>query len=277
MEVINGPWQAREAVRRQAKEGVDWIKVAASGSAFNAYCPAEETTMTLEELRAICDEAGDRGIPVACHAESAHSIVRAAQAGVQTIEHGVFLDEHGLDAMVEHDVALCPTLASYRALAAADPSGGVPAEIINRNRAFGERHVEAIRKAYQAGVRLVAGSDGGGMGFPQGSNVQEICAFVELLGMSEHEALMSATCEAADIIGLGNEVGAIEAGRWADLVLLEDNPLTRIRVLAEEDSYSAVLKGGEVVGGHLLWRDGGARRVQSPAAREESPSVLPAL
>jgi imidazolonepropionase-like amidohydrolase len=109
-------------------------------------------------------------------------------------------------------------------------------------------HVGAIRKAFDAGVTLIAGSDSGLTNFPQGGLLEEICTYVELLDLSPHEALLTATRDAARIIGF-DEIGTLEPGKLADLLILRESPLERIRAIADPDALEAVVKGGEVVAG----------------------------
>lgn len=149
------------------KDGVHWVKVEASGTGFNPLCPAERDTISAEELAAVVNEASDKGKPVACHAESRNAIIKAARAGVRTVEHAIYLDDEGLEAVLEHEVAICPTLGLYTAYAAHGLEFGIPIEIVTNHRRTHERHVEAIRKAYEAGVTIIAGSDSGLTNFPQ--------------------------------------------------------------------------------------------------------------
>ena len=249
-EIVTGPWEARNAVRQQVKDGVDWVKVEASGTGFNPLCPAERDTMSLEELRAVVDEATEKERPVACHAESRRSIVKAAKAGVRTIEHAVHLDDEGLDAVLEHGVAICPTLGLYTAYAERGLEFGIPPEVVANHRRTHDAHVEAIRRAVEAGVTIVAGSDSGLTNFPQGGGLEEVCTYVELLGMSPERALLTATRDAARVIGF-EDAGTLEPGRLADVVVLRESPLERIRALTGPDAVEAVLKGGEVVVGRL--------------------------
>ena len=249
-EIVTGPWEARNAVRQQVKDGVDWVKVEASGTGFNPLCPAERDTTSFEELRAVVDEATEKERPVACHAESRRSIVKAAKAGVRTIEHAVYLDDEGLDAVLEHGVAICPTLGLYTAYAERGLEFGIPPEVVANHRRTHERHVEAIRAAAEAGVTIVAGSDSGLTNFPQGGGLEEVCTYVELLGMRPERALLTATRDAARVIGF-EDVGTLEAGKLADLVVLRRSPFERIRALTEPDAVETVIKGGEVVAGRL--------------------------
>jgi imidazolonepropionase-like amidohydrolase len=249
-EIVTGPWEARNVVRQQVKDGVDWVKAEASGTGFNALCPAERDTMSFEELRAIVEEAEEKGKPVACHAESRRSIIKAAKAGVRTIEHAVFLDDEGTEAVLEAGAAICPTLGLYTAYAEKGFEFGIPAEIVTAHRRTHESHVEAIRKAYDSGVTIVAGSDSGLTNFPQGGGLEEVCSYVELIGMSEQEALLTATRDAARVIGF-EDAGTLEPGKHADLLVFAENPLERIRVLTEPELLESVVQGGVVVAGGL--------------------------
>jgi imidazolonepropionase-like amidohydrolase len=249
-EIVSGPWEARDAVRQHVKDGADWIKVEASGTGFNPLCPAERDTISIEELRAVVDEAAEKERPVACHAESRRSIIKAASAGVATVEHAVYLDDEGTDAVLEHGIAICPTLALYTAYAEKGLEFGIPVEIVTNHRRTHECHVAAIRKAHEAGVTIIAGSDSGLTNFPQGGVLHELCSYVELVGMSPHEALLTATRDAARIIGFP-EAGTLEPGKLADLLVLRENPLEQIRTIVEADNREAVLKGGVVVAGSL--------------------------
>jgi imidazolonepropionase-like amidohydrolase len=152
--------------------------------------------------------------------------------------------------VLEHDVAVCPTLGLYTAYAERGLEFGIPLEVVANHRRTHERHVEAIRRAHEAGVTIIAGSDSGLTNFPQGGALEEICTYVELLGMSPHEALLTATRNATSVIGF-DDLGTLEPGKLADLIVLAENPLERIRAIAEPGTVEAVLQGGRLVPGSL--------------------------
>ena len=133
-EIVTGPWEARNAVRQQVKDGVDWVKVEASGTGFNPLCPAAARhDLARGAAGGRATRPTDKGKPVACHAESRNSIIKAAKAGVRTIEHAIYLDDEGLEAVLENDVAICPTMGLYTAYAEHGLEFGIPLEIVVTN------------------------------------------------------------------------------------------------------------------------------------------------
>lgn len=249
-EIASGPWEIRDVVRQQVKDGVDWVKCEASGTGFNPLCPSDRDTMSFEELRALCDEAAEKGRPVVCHAESRNSIIKSAKAGVRTVEHAIFLDDEGIQALLDHDVALCPTLGLYTAFAEKGLEFGIPREIVESHQRTHQLHAAAIGRAHDAGITIIAGSDSGLANFPQGGGLEEVCAYVERVGMSPAEALLCATRNAAAVVGFA-DAGTLEAGKLADLLILDRNPLEDVRVLTDPDALQTVVQGGEIVAGAL--------------------------
>ena len=245
--LVVGPAEARAVVRRQVKDGVDWIKVGVSGTGFNPRCPADRVAISDEELGAVIDEAAVQRRPVMAHAESRESIVAAARAGVRTIEHGVYLDDEGVEAMLAGGVALCPTLAMYSAFAERGGDFGIPKDIVEQHRRTHNSHVESVRKAYAAGVPIIAGGDAGLAHFPQGRCVEEIARYVELIGMSSLEALATITRVAAEVLGLGEAVGTLERGKLADLVLVRADPADCVTALQDPANVVGVFQEGELV------------------------------
>lgn len=245
--LVVGPYEARATVRRQLKDGVDWIKVGVSGTGFNPLCPAERSGLSEEEFHAVVDEARRQQVPVAAHAESADAIRSAAREGVQTIEHAIFLENDALEDVVRNGVTISPTLSMYRAFAEEGASMGIPQVIVDEHRRTHESHVRSIQKAVDAGVPVVAGGDAGLTHFPQGACAREAATYVELLGMSAADALRTLTVNIARLLGILDEVGTLDVGKVADLVVYRDNPLDDVRVLSQDAARVLVMQSGVVV------------------------------
>lgn len=244
---IVGPHEARAVVRRQLKDGVDWIKVGVSGTGFNPLCPAERNGLSDVEFEAVVDEARQQGVPVAAHAESQHAVHMAAAQGVATIEHGIYIDDQALDAMLANGVTLSPTLSMYRAFAQRGAELGIPKEIVDEHKRTIEIHAESVRRAYKAGVPIVAGGDAGLTHFPQGQCVEELASYVNVLGMEPHEAFATLTINIARLLGVDDSRGTIEVGKQADLLVLRGNPLDDPDLLQRPESRIMVLQEGVVV------------------------------
>jgi imidazolonepropionase-like amidohydrolase len=244
---IVGPDQARAVVRRQLKDGADWIKVGVSGTGFNPLCPAERNGLSDSEFEAVIDEARGQGVPVAAHAESAHSVEIAARLGADTIEHGIYIDDRSLEFMVSNNVTLSPTLSMYRAFVTRGESMGIPASIVDGHRRTHEHHAKSVQRAFEAGVRIVAGGDAGLRHFPQGSCAEEAASYVDLIGMSPREALKTLTVNPAQLMGLAGEVGSIGVGMRADLLAVIGDPLRDVSVLQRPECKRLVLQAGVVV------------------------------
>jgi imidazolonepropionase-like amidohydrolase len=245
--LVVGPHEARATVRRQLKDGVDWIKVGVSGTGFNPLCPAERSGLSEEEFHAVVDEARRQRVPVAAHAESADAIRSAAREGVQTIEHAIFLEDDALEDVVRNGVTISPTLSMYRAFAEDGASMGIPQVIVDEHRRTHESHVRSIQKAVAAGVPIVAGGDAGLTHFPQGACAREAATYVELLGMSAADALRTLTVNIARLLGILDEVGTLDVGKVADLVVYRDDPLDDVRVITQDEARVLVMQSGVVV------------------------------
>lgn len=232
--LVVGPHEARATVRRQLKDGVDWIKVGVSGTGFNPLCPAERSGLSEEEFHAVADEARRQGVPVAAHAESADAIRSAAREGVQTIEHAIFLEDDALEDIVRNGVTISPTLSMYRAFAEEGAAMGIPQVIVDQHKRTHESHVRSIAKAAAAGVPIVAGGDAGLTHFPQGACAREAATYVELLGMSAAQALRTLTVNVARLLGILDVVGTLEVGKIADLVAFSRDPLADVRTISPD-------------------------------------------
>jgi imidazolonepropionase-like amidohydrolase len=250
-ELIVGVDEARAAVRQMTKAGVDFIKTECSGTGFNPLCPAERNTLSFQELSEIVDEARENGLFVACHAESYEAVKKAARAPVRTIEHGIYINDEGLDLMAKNGVWLVPTLAMYWGFIEKGPQMGIPQAVIDGHRRTHEFHVKSIQKCMEAGIPIAAGSDAGLVHFPQGGVREEICRYVEI-GMTPMEALETATINAAQCIGMDDDLGSLEEGKVADIIVLDADPLEEIECLRDINNLLAVIQNGAIVGGRMM-------------------------
>lgn len=240
---VDGPTECRQAVREQVKRGAEFIKFMATGGVTTPGTDPESLAFTREEIETIIDEAHRRGIHAATHAHGAEGIKAAVAAGVDTVEHGTFMDDEAIDLLVTNDVTLVPTLsAPYRIARNAEQATN---ESSRKTGDVYDRHIESFERAHEAGVQIAGGTDAGTPFNYHGTNITEISFMVEH-GMRPEEAITAMTATAADVIGL--DVGELESGKYADLLVTKGNPLQDVSVIRDP---AAVLKGGEVVSGAL--------------------------
>ncbi len=227
---VDGPDAVRSAVRRQLKSGADLIKVVATGGVITPGVEPGAAQMTLEELRAACDEARKAGRRVAAHAQGTEGIRNALLAGVDTIEHGFFLDAETIGLMVARGATMVPTFAAADAILGG-AAAGVPEYMVAKVRRVGAAHDDSFRAALKAGVELACGTDAGTPLNPHGRIAVEIAAFIER-GASPEIALRGATGGGAVALGR-DDIGLLERGRRADLLWVGGDPLADIAALSE--------------------------------------------
>lgn len=240
---VDGPTECRKAVREQVKRGAEFIKFMATGGVTTPGTDPETLAFTREEIEAIIDETHRRGIHAATHAHGAEGIKATAAAGVDTVEHGTFMDDEAIDLLVTNDVTLVPTLsAPYRI---ARNTEQATKESTQKTGDVYKRHIESFKQAHEAGVEIAGGTDAGTPFNYHGTNSTEISFMVEH-GMRPEEAIRAMTATAADVVGL--DVGVLQSGKYADMLVIEGDPTDDVSLLREP---TAVLKGGEVVAGSL--------------------------
>ena len=239
--IINSPEDAWKAVRQHYKDGADLIKIMPSGGVLDESRSADNPQMTEAELAAIVAAAHDYGFPVAAHAHGAEAIHRAVTAGVDSIEHGTFLDDEGMRLMKQHGTWLVPTLSAGRFVGEkARIPGYYPPQIAVKAAAVSAQIAATAGKAYRAGVPIAFGTDAGV--FPHGENGHEFEYMVQA-GMPAAFTLQAATINAAKLLRMDKDVGSITAGKFADIVAVPGNPLEDISLMAK---VSFVMKGGVV-------------------------------
>lgn len=232
-------------VRRQIKLGVDWIKVHVTGLIPRQKHRGEIQAWSYEELRAVCDTAHELGIPVVGHCRNAKSIADSVRAGMDMILHATFMDDAALETVIEHKVPLVPTftfqanLADFGDLVGADPN---LREIFRREIA---ESAEMIRRAYEAGVPVLCGTETGFSLTPYGEwHYREMEVFVRDMGFTPLEALRAATSECGRALGLQGRVGAVEAGRLADLLVVDGDPSRDVTLLGDKSKIEKVFLNG---------------------------------
>jgi imidazolonepropionase-like amidohydrolase len=220
--IVDGPDEMRRKVRELHRMGADVIKVATSGGVASPRDDPRHAHFRPAELDVLVEEATAAGMFVMAHAQAAAGIKNAVRAGIRSIEHGIFLDDEGIDLMLEHKTWLVPTLvAPLGVIAAAEAGGSIAPNVLAKARAVVDTHKNAVRHAIQAGVRIAMGTDSGVT--PHGANLAELALMAEL-GMSPAAVLEATTRSAAQLLGVADERGTIEPGKLADLVVVDGDP-----------------------------------------------------
>ena len=242
----DGPDACRKLVREYARDGVDLIKICTSGGVLSLGDEAEWRNYTMNETDVIVDEAHALGKRVAAHAHTRSGIKQAIIAGVDTLEHGSSLDDELIALMLEHRTWLCPTLAITEFLLTRGKERGVPTASLAKARAIRPGQLEGIRKAYAAGVPIFMGTDSCNA-FPFGAHAWELALLHEQIGLSPMEAIVAATASAASALGLEKKTGTITAGKWADLLIVDGDPLADLHLLQEAERLTAVFRDGRLL------------------------------
>ena len=228
----DGPDALRRAAREEIKAGASCIKLMASGGVYGHAEEPGSPQLTVEEMRPAVEEAHKAGRKAAAHAYSVEAINNALEAGVDSVEHGSFLDRETMERMREQRTYLVPTMSVYAAMAEKGPSLGSPEYITRKTAEVLEASGEAFRLALEAGVPVAAGTDCGAPGHRHGTLPEELRLMVEA-GATPPQALRFGTSAAAELLGLGDEVGALEPGKRADLLAVAGDPTLDIKALRE--------------------------------------------
>ena len=237
-QLIDGPVEARKATREQIENGADWIKVYMTHRSWTDKNGklVSQPTLTLDEIRAVTDEAHGQQRKVACHAYSGIGLHRALDGGCDSIEHGLSLDAAGIQQMLKQGTWYVPTIAAYYSDWSPEntPEG-------QRDRARAKEHETSFRNALKAGVKIAFGTDIGGIKWSE--PIAQEFDYMVRFGMSPMQAIQAATSRAADLLDMKGELGVLAPGAYADIIAVQGDPTQDIKLLR---SPNFVMKDGQV-------------------------------
>lgn len=243
--VCDGEEEVRKRVREILRAGADFIKVMVTGGVMSVNDGPEHTQYTVEELKVMVQE-GDfhDGVKVMAHAHGVEGIKNALDAGIYSVEHGTYLDDEAIDIMVDQETYLIPTCVVMHHNKKFAEAGELPEYSIKQAIEIVDIHDMNIKKAYEAGVKIVMGTDCGVV--PHGLNLEEL-GFLCDIGMSPREAIMAGTKNAAECLELNDKLGTIEPGKIADIIISKKDPIANIKSLGNPNNIMLVMKDGNVV------------------------------
>ncbi|MDF2193009.1 amidohydrolase family protein [Paraflavitalea sp. CAU 1676] len=239
--VANGPDECRQAVRQRYKDGSDLIKITASGGVLSVAKSGENPQFTEEEIKAIVSTAKDYGFKIAAHCHGAEAMKRAVRAGVNSIEHGTYMDDEVMSLMKQNGTYYVPTITAGKSVGdSAKKPGYYPDLVTPKALAIGPKIQSTFGKAYKAGVKIAFGTDAGV--YMHGKNWLEF-VYMNEAGMPVIETIQSATVAAADLLGMSELIGSIEKGKLADIVAVEGDPIKDVQAMGK---MKFVMKDGVV-------------------------------
>jgi imidazolonepropionase-like amidohydrolase len=250
--LINGPDEARAAVRKLVKDGVEWVKTYPTGDAASPDVNDHHTLcMTFEEMHAVVATAHNHGLKVTGHCRATAGIKNALRAGYDTIEHGTFMDSETLELLLARDVPCVPALYFELASIERGPEFGLSQRVIDGHRETLEAGAESARMILKAGGRIGLGGDYGFGWNPHGQYARELTFFANYVGFTPLQVLTCATKTGAEILGRGDELGTLEPGKLADVLVVEGDVLADISRIEQRDNLRIVMQGGVIKAGRM--------------------------
>ena len=239
----DGPDEVRKAVRAEIKGGANFIKVMATGGVLTPGVDPSQTAFQLDELQAAVEEAHKAGRPAASHAIGNGGIKNALRAGIDSVEHGFYLDDEAINLALKNETFLVPTLIAVDQIVNNGAKGGIPDWVVKKAEGESGHHRESFAMAVKSGMRIAAGTDAGTPFNPHGDLPLELAKMVEF-GLAPMLAIVAATSNAARLLRMDDQIGSIEKGKVADLILVPGDPLKDIGAMRRP---SFVMKSGRVV------------------------------
>lgn len=250
---VNGPEQARTAVRKLVKDGIEWVKTYPTGDAASPDINDHHTLcMTFDEMHAVVATAHNHGLKVTGHCRATEGIRNALKAGYDAIEHGTFMDDECLDLLLKRNVPMCPGLGFELFSVERGKEFGLSQRVLDGHQETLEAGAESCRKVLKAGGTLGLGGDYGFAWTPHGTYAQELTFFVNYVGFSPLDTIKCATLGGAKMMGREKEIGTLETGKLADVLVVAGDVLQDISVLEYRDNLLAVMQGGVVKAGTLV-------------------------
>jgi len=243
--ICDGEDECRKAAREQFREGADFIKICSTGGVSSEKDLPGSSQFTIPEIRAIVEEAKRVGSYVASHAEGPEGVKNALKAGVRTIEHGNDIDEEGIELMLENNIILVPTFAIVERYSTLGSEHGLPDYAVRKAKEAKEVHIKTVKKAWKAGIKIAMGTDFTNVPIlPFGENALELELLVNNIGLSPMEAIVAGTKTSAEAMQMGDKIGTLEKGKFADLIVVNGDPTVDISCLRNPENISFVMKDG---------------------------------
>ena len=250
--LVNGPDEARAAVRKLVKDGVEWVKTYPTGDAAAPDANDHHTLcMTFEEMHAVVATAHNHNLKVTGHCRANQGIKNALRAGYDTLEHGTFMDAEALDLLLARDVAVVPALYFEQVSIDRGPEFGLSQRVIDGHKETLDGGAESARMILKAGGRLGMGGDYGFGWTPHGDYAKELSFFVHYVGFTPLEVIRCATRTGSEIMGRSDEFGTLEPGKLADILVVDGDVVSDIRLLEDRRRFLAVIQGGIIKSGRL--------------------------
>lgn len=251
--LVNGPDEACAAVRKLVKDGVEWVKTYPTGDAAAPDTNDHHTLcMTFEEMHAVVQTAHNHRMKVTGHCRATEGIKNALLAGYDSLEHGTFMDDETLDLLLERDVPVVPALYFEQMSIERGPEFGMSQAVIDGHQETLEGGAESARRILEAGGRLGMGGDYGFAWNPHGDYAKELDFFVKYVGLKPLDVITCATKTGADILGRSDEIGTLQNGKLADVLVVDGDVLADMSILQDRSRFITVMQGGVSKAGRVV-------------------------